>query len=326
MIMSNLTYLLPYSSRCQYDALAKIQEERRHWLERESGQAYQNILKGLPNLPQVSCDFSQNSVQIGCREEYPSELLPILEQNLHQFIPWRKGPFDLFGIELDAEWRSDLKWNRLAPHLDPLQGKLVLDIGCNNGYYMFRMSHLKPKLVLGIDPIPHNFFQFQLLQHFAQTPGLHFELFELDHLSLFQELFDTIFFLGILYHHRSPIDQLLSIRKALRPKGQVILETIGIPGEGPVCLFPKKTYAKMRNIWFIPTLSCLINWLEKTHFDDIQVISVTPTTDQEQRLTRWCPPPRQSFMDFMDPQDPQKTLEGYPAPLRFCLSARKKGS
>ena len=33
---------------------------------------------------------------------------------LQALQPWRKGPFDLAGIHIDSEWRSQLKWQRIA--------------------------------------------------------------------------------------------------------------------------------------------------------------------------------------------------------------------
>ena len=62
-----------------------------------------------------------------------------LHRHLHALQPWRKGPFSLFGVQIDTEWRSDWKWNRVAPHLSPLAGRRVLDVGCGNGYYGWRM-------------------------------------------------------------------------------------------------------------------------------------------------------------------------------------------
>ena len=55
---------------------------------------------------------------------------------LLQLAPWRKGPFDIHGITIDAEWRSDMKWSRLAEAITPLAGRIVLDVGCGNGFYV----------------------------------------------------------------------------------------------------------------------------------------------------------------------------------------------
>lgn len=36
-----------------------------------------------------------------------------LNSILEQLKPWRKGPFSLYGINIDTEWRSDWKWDRV---------------------------------------------------------------------------------------------------------------------------------------------------------------------------------------------------------------------
>src|SRR5690606_27632326 len=88
-----------------------------------------------------------------------------LRQALLGLSPWRKGPFELFGVHIDTEWRSDWKWQRIAPHLD-LRGKRILDVGCGNGYYMWRMLGAGADSVIGVDPNWLFFCQFQALQRF----------------------------------------------------------------------------------------------------------------------------------------------------------------
>ena len=227
-------------------------------------------------------------------------------------------------MEIDAEWRSDKKWERLEKIVDNLKGKKILDIGCNNGYFMYRMADQRPEFILGIDPVVPYWSQFKFINHFAKCDNLQMELLGVEDCIHFDKLFDVVFSMGIIYHHRNPIQQLLDIKKSMRPGGQLILETIGIPGEKSIALFPEDRYAKMRNVWFVPTLSCLVNFAKKARFGDIEVVADTPLTSDEQRLTDWCPPPRQSLEDFLDPNDQTKTIEGHPAPRRFLISCRKK--
>ena len=247
-----------------------------------------------------------------------------IEKIARSLIPWRKGPFKIGSLTIDAEWRSDQKWKRIEEFLPDLSGKTILDIGANNGYYMFQMAKQSPRLVLGIDPVLHCKAQFEFINHFVEEDNLKFELLGVDDVPLFRSLFDVIFSMGILYHHRHPIAQLIDIREALKSEGTAIIETIGIPGEESICLFPEDKYSKMRNVWFLPTLACLKNWINRTGFIDIEVVSVSTTNFEEQRKTPWCPPPHQSLEDFLDDNNKSKTVEGYPAPVRFCIKAKKK--
>lgn len=319
-----MDYLNPYKDSCDISALSKIKEKKDEALKLPSNIELKNLFENLPDIAAKHIDLSQPEVIIGSPEEINEDQRIKINDQLKTLIPWRKGPFKLFETKIDAEWRSDFKWERIKKALPSLEDKKILDIGCNNGYFMFKMAHDKPSLVLGIDPVLKCQLQFKYLQHFAKVPNLHFELFGIEHLNHFKNFFDVIFSMGIIYHHRNPIEQLLQIRDSLMPGGYAVLETIGIPGEDPYCLFPEDRYAGMRNVWFMPTISCFINWAKKAKFQNIEVISDSWETKEEQRLTKWCPPPHHSLERFLDPTDESKTVEGHPAPRRFCLLVQKR--
>ena len=320
-----LEYLTPYQDNINLDELISIKKERESWWHRPSSEKFIIDKESLPRPERpLKIDLSGPEITIGAEDDLTLEQQQQLRQAAEKLIPWKKGPFKLFNLSIDAEWRSDLKWQRLEPALDSLENKKVLDIGCNNGYFLFRMAAHNPRLLLGIDPVIHMQAQFDFIQHYTQLKNTYFELFGVEHLEYFKNFFDTIFYMGIIYHHRHPIKQLIDIREALKPGGQAILETIGIPGKDSIALFPEDRYARMGNVWFIPTLSCFINWAKKARFTDIEVICDSELNSSEQRKTPWCPRPFQSLDDSLDPDDKSLTVEGYPAPRRFLLSVRKK--
>lgn len=301
--MDNLEYLEKFGNRVDLESLRELKKAKLHEFRTKYQKEYKKIFDRIPNL-----------------EENTPEAIDTAKQ----LIPWRKGPFQIGELEIDAEWRSDKKWERLKESLPDLKDKVILDVGCNNGYYMFEMAKQNPKLVIGIDPVMHNQAQFEYINHFKKNDNLKFELFGIEDLPNFKSFYDVIFSMGVLYHHRHPLEQLISIREALVPGGEMIMETIGIPGDDSICLFPEDRYSKMRNVWFLPTLACLKNWINRTGFIDMEVVSVSTTKFEEQRKTPWCPPPHQSLEDFLDENDQTKTVEGYPAPVRFCIKAKKK--
>jgi tRNA (mo5U34)-methyltransferase len=237
------------------------------------------------------------------------------------FMPWRKGPFNIFGIHIDAEWRSERKWNRVLPVLPELKSKVVADIGCSNGYYMFRMAHHQPRLVVGFEPYLHHFYTFKTLNAFAGLDNLAVELLGIEHIGLFRESFDVVFLMGILYHRSSPIDALRDIREAMKSGGTLIVESQGIPGNEPHALFPESRYAKVPGTYFVPTSTCLANWLSRAGFTGVEVFHSHPMSSMEQRKTAWME--FESYADFIDQQDQSLTVEGYPAPIRIFLKARK---
>lgn len=278
-------------------------------------------LDTLDKLPQAApsrIDL-QNGVIVGLPEDIPPETRHRLETQLRRLQPWRKGPYDLFGLHIDTEWRSDWKWDRLKEGIRPLNGRLVLDVGCGNGYHAWRMTGAGAKLVIGLDPYLLYMMQYRAVRHFLPDPPVYVLPLGIEALPPKMRAFDTVFSLGVLYHRRSPFDHLLTLRDALRPGGELALETLVIDGRNGEILVPEGRYAQMRNVWFIPTPDTLVSWLRKCGFRDIRLLDVTPTTTAEQRSTDWMT--YQSLSDFLDPVDASRTIEGYPAPERAVLTA-----
>jgi len=275
---------------------------------------------GLDTLP----DIAVESVEL--RETWRLEGAPApaqqqaLREALLQLRPWRKGPFQLFDLHLDTEWRSDWKWDRVAPHLE-LQGKRILDVGSGNGYYQWRMLGAGAGLVIGVDPNWLFHCQFQALRRYLpDLPTWHLPL-TLEELPPLDGGFDTVFSMGVLYHRRSPIDHLLDLKNCLDSGGELVLETLVVEGDATTVLVPEDRYAQMRNVWFLPSTAALERWLRRAGYQDIRLVDLTPTSVDEQRSTEWMG--FQSLPDFLHPEDPSRTIEGHPAPLRATLIARK---
>ncbi len=230
-------------------------------------------------------------------------------------MPWRKGPFQIGETFIDSEWKSNIKYNLLRRHFD-LKDKRVADIGCNNGYYMFRMLEDKPKRLVGFDPSPLYKTQFDFINHFVKS-DIVYELLGVEHLEFYEEKFDTIFCLGVLYHRSDPVAMLKQLFKGLDKKGEVILDTFYIDGEEEMALCPESSYSKIPNIYFVPTIKALKNWCLRAGFDVFEVLETSVTDANEQRKTEWIE--GHSLEDFLDPNDSSKTVEGYPAPQRVYV-------
>lgn len=246
-----------------------------------------------------------------------------IEANLQALHPWRKGPFDLFGIHLDTEWRSDWKWARLADKITPLHGRVVLDVGSGNGYYGWRMVGAGAKLVVGLDPFLVYVMQYTAVQKLLQQGQNYVLPLGIEQLPPALAAFDTVFSMGVLYHRRDPFEHLLTLHDALRPGGELVLETLVIEGELGEVLVPEGRYAQMRNVWFIPSPPTLESWLRKAGFREVRLLDVTPTTTEEQRATPWMR--FHSLTNFLDPDDPTRTIEGHPAPVRAIFTAQRSG-
>ncbi len=243
-----------------------------------------------------------------------------LENLLKTFHPWRKGPYHLHGIHIDTEWRSDWKWDRLLPHISPLKNRSVLDVGCGNGYHMWRMLGEGAYQVIGIDPSELFLVQFEAVRKLmGDNQKVHLLPLGIEQLPELKA-FDTVFSMGVLYHRRSPIDHLIQLKNQLVSGGELVLETLVIEGDDNAVLVPFDRYAKMRNVYFFPSALALKAWLEKVGFVDVRIVDENVTSLDEQRTTEWMT--HNSLPDYIDPNDPSKTVEGYPAPRRAILVAK----
>ncbi len=299
-----------------------IPDQLKQALDQSSHGSAGKWLETITQLPETDlsrCDFSVDEIIIGSPSDIDEKVLNTLLEQLKLFHPWRKGPYNIFGIQIDTEWRSDWKWNRLKQHISPLKNRFVLDVGCGNGYHCWRMLAAGAKMVVGVDPLLLNVLQFQVVRKMVGEAPVYVLPVGLEKIPKQTNAFDSVFSMGVLYHRRSPIDHLLELKDCLKPKGELILETLVIEGKNGEILVPEGRYANMRNVWFLPSCETLITWMKRCGFKNCRVIDITTTTTEEQRATEWMQ--FHSLKEFLDKEDPSLTNEGLPAPKRAIILA-----
>lgn len=300
----------------------KVFAARESVLDTDFWRPLQNRLDNLPRPEVANVTFAGDStVSVGVTN-YCLSALEQAHSIAHELKPWRKGPFSFLGLEIDAEWQSDRKWDRVRGALGSLSGRSVLDVGCNNGYYMFRCLADNPAFVLGVDPGARFLYQFKLINHFVQAPQLRVEPLGVEDVGVFSECFDVILCMGVLYHRKEQYETLELLFQALRTGGRLLLETLIVGDDTPYCLCPPSRYAMMRNVWFVPSRSVLLGWLSQVGFTNIEVIADSFVTSEEQRQTAFAP--FKSLESFLDEKDPTVTVEGFPAPRRLAVLACRK--
>lgn len=278
---------------------------------------WQKAINDFPSISPSVIDLNNSTIKIGTEKDCSNEERNKLRDQLMNLHPWRKGPYNLFGNFIDTEWRSDWKWDRIKDYIAQLKNRDVLDVGCGNGYHCWRILGEEARSVIGIDPFLLSIFQFEAVKHFLDDKPIWILPYKMEEFPQSTNYFDTIFSMGVLYHRRSPFDHLIELRDSLRNGGELILETLVIDGKLGEVLVPEKRYAKMRNVWFIPTTLTLELWLKRVGFKNIRLIDVTKTTTEEQRKSEWMT--FESLPDFLNPQNPNLTVEGYPAPKRAVI-------
>ena len=304
------------------DWLETLPRQLKEWETQTHGDyaKWSKIVDFLPDLHADEIDL-KNAVKSDRTSPLSEGEKQRIIHHLKQLMPWRKGPYHLFGIHIDCEWRSDFKWDRVLPHLAPLQGRTILDVGCGSGYHMWRMVGEGAKMVVGIDPTELFLCQFEavrkLLNNDRRANIIPLGIEQMQPLAAF----DTVFSMGVLYHRKSPLDHLSQLKNQLVKGGELVLETLVVDGDVNTVLVPADRYAKMKNVYFIPSVAALINWLEKVGFTNVRCVDVATTTLEEQRKTDWLE--NESLIDFLDPNDHCKTIEGYQAPKRAVILANK---
>ena len=320
-MLHTLTNLKPYRGAIILKPLASdirsawlTMRKSPHWapLSHQVGQA----VKLLPAARAVS--LSGDTIEF----DLPKSAAPKgFEDLLKQLLPWRIGPYRIGDTTIDSEWRSPLKWGRIQGILGDLKGLKVADIGSNSGYFLFKIAGLNPEIAIGFDPIERCWLQFGLLQGLAKLPNLAFVPTGLSTVDSFPGFFDLVLCMGVIYHQRDPFTACKKLFAATKPGGRVILESLVIPGPGSHMLVPQERYAKMRNAWIIPSAEALSTLLTRAGFRNPEIHHFGPVTTAEQRRTEWAP--YESLADFLDPNDPSLTVEGYPAPHSALVVARR---
>ncbi|MFA7115227.1 MAG: tRNA 5-methoxyuridine(34)/uridine 5-oxyacetic acid(34) synthase CmoB [Candidatus Omnitrophota bacterium] len=282
---------------------------------------WRNLYDELPDVNPSFFELDGNVIKIGQRDEIDDVSYAKLYEILRQYMPWRKGPYSIFGINIDTEWRSDIKWDRFKDGISDISGRKILDIGAANGYHSLRALGAGAEFVMGVDPTLLYFMQFQLLNRYLKSDKVNVLPVGVDDIPYNCGYFDTVFSMGLLYHRRSPFDHLIQIYSFLKSGGELVLETLVVDGPQGYALTPRDRYAKMSNLWFIPSVETLLNWLKKCRYVDLKVSDISKTTSDEQRVTDWMT--FESLNDFLDPLNKDITVEGYPAPRRAVVLAKK---
>jgi tRNA (mo5U34)-methyltransferase len=131
-----------------------------------------------------------------------------IEQKVRDLGQWFHN-IDLQGVPTAPDHflgdYPSLKWKRFA-HAIPgnLEGKSVLDIGCNGGFYSLEMKRRGASRVLGIDSDDDYLAQARFA---AEVSGVDIEFRRMSVYGVgeLQERFDLVLFMGVLYHLRHPL-------------------------------------------------------------------------------------------------------------------------
>lgn len=298
----------------------------------EKGLQTVGTLKGL-RVTQVALDAAAPCAMVSLGGASATDL----EASLRALGPWRKGPFSLelddgASILLDAEWRSDLKWQRVRDLAASFVDRRVLDVGTGNGYFLWRLLGAGARRAVGLEPSLRSVLQFLALSRMFPNENCALWPLRLEALPESFDRFDTVMSMGVLYHQRDPVEHLRQLRSLLSADGELILETIVVRGCEAIQVPAGQRYAGMRNVYVVPTEELVLEWLGQAGLEAVRVGTSVLVTSAEQRRTSWSSGP--SLEDFLEASssnpdaEARRTCEGHGRPWRqiFVASARGRAS
>ncbi|MCO5171379.1 MAG: TIGR04290 family methyltransferase [Planctomycetes bacterium] len=181
------------------------------------------------------------------------------------------------------------KWRDIAPLLPAdLQGKRVLDVGCNAGFYSFELAR-RGAHVLGLDVSDHYLRQAEWARaRFGLEDRVRLERRQVYQLAGRPERFDLVLFMGVFYHLRYPLlaldivarhaDDLLVFQSMSLPGDEVVGDTrgLGLDDRGrlsapgwPRLAFIEHDLAGDPTNWWLPNRACVEALLRDVGFEVI---------------------------------------------------------
>jgi tRNA (mo5U34)-methyltransferase len=178
------------------------------------------------------------------------------------------------------------KWRQFAHALPAtLQGKTVLDVGCNAGFYSIEMKRRGADRVLGIDTDEKYLAQARFAAEMAGA-DISFRRMSVYDVAELHERFDVVLMMGVLYHLRHPllaldllhdhvVNDLLVFQCMLRGSCEIEplradypfseTEIFERPGY-PVLYFVENDYSHDSTNWWIPNRACAEAMLRSAGF------------------------------------------------------------
>ena len=169
---------------------------------------------------------------------------------------------------LDTEHR----WSFIKDFLPrDLKEMRVLDVGCNAGFYSFKMRELGAEYVLGID-FEHYIKQACFIKDLTKTTDVDFEVNSIYSLST-PARFNITLCLGLLYHLKYPFLALQKISQLTTD--MILVETEALVGERDTdkMQYIEHTYKNDGTNWWIFGEQCLRGMLRSVGFTFVKSYS-----------------------------------------------------
>lgn len=198
---------------------------------------------------------------------------------------------DLHGIQTAPDHflgdYPNIKWQNFKHAIpEDLQGKSVLDVGCNAGFYSIEMKKRGAGRVVGIDSDDIYLNQGRFAAEVCGFPDIEFRNISVYDVGQLGQQFDIVIFMGVLYHLRHPLLALdilhgmvketlvfQSMQRGSKDLMQLaddyaFWETSIFENDAfPKMYFIEKRYSNDPTNWWIPNRACVEAMLRSSGFE-----------------------------------------------------------
>ena len=190
--------------------------------------------------------------------------------------------------------------NELEPVLDNVEGKRVLDVGCNDGFFVFHCRERGASSVCGIEAEAHHYKNANLVNDLLQQGSIELRCMSAYEIDESLGEFDISLLLGLIYHLKNPLkviesvahltNETLVIETALRNSLVDIKNRekgiMGTPSmdflEHPLepmsdtahlenCYNPQISFEGAYN-WWVPNSECVCSMLRSVGFQKTEIL------------------------------------------------------
>jgi len=124
--------------------------------------------------------------------------------------PWHHL-IDVNGVPTKVEpaWGEHLDhprglWEKVAPLLRAIDARRLLDVGCNDGFFLFESRRLGVKDVVGVEVHPHYYDHAVLVNRLLAPGGVDIRRMSAYDVDETLGTFDVTLALGLIYHLKNP--------------------------------------------------------------------------------------------------------------------------
>ena len=184
--------------------------------------------------------------------------------------------YNFNGVEsrpiMDAVGGNIKKWDRMKILLKKnYKNKIILDIGCSDGFFSNQIAKMGAKKVYGIDFNKSRIERAKFASKILNIKSTDFSVKNLYDIKITKKKYDLILALGIL--HRVP-DIYKFIETCTKISHQVLIEFKTLDHEKPICEFVgnSKNTGMKSFFYFAPSINFVKKILEHFNFKKIEIL------------------------------------------------------